>query len=427
MLSAHPGRAVRPDISPEEADVPFDLLIKNGHVLDPGQGLDGVLDIGIERSTITAVAEDLPATQARQVIDAGAPGRYVVPGLIDIHTHVAHGATTAGVGMECCEPDSIGVESGVTTLVDCGSVGVANIGVFPVHLQPRSATRTICFANAACYAHTMPGLSDMRTVDELDLDALRLCVEHNPGLVQGIKLRLVGQIAAANGEELVRRATAMSTEHDVPLMVHIGDFGRDDPAHRVRMAELTVFLLEHLRPGDILTHLCTPNPGGVLDSDGLALPALRKARESGIVLDSALGRGNFGYAVAAELAGKGIYPDTISSDLTAYGASFHSLVECMAKFMAIGYSLTDVVRMTTTNAASAIGMADELGALAVGREADVTIIDVVEGEFRFVDTTDTTFTGRYGIAPVHTVRAGRSHAPRWGTHPWGWLPATSGR
>jgi len=407
--------------------VPFDLLIKGGHVLDPGQGLDGVFDLGIEGSTITAVAADLPADQARQVIDAGGPGRYVVPGLIDIHTHVAHGATTPGVGMECCEPDSIGVESGVTTVVDCGSVGVANIGVFPVHIQPRAATRTICFANAACYAHTMPGLSDMRTVDELDQDALRLCVEHNPGLVQGIMLRLVGAIAAEQGEELIRRATAMATEQDVPLMIHIGDFGRDDPAHRVRMAELTTFLLEHLRPGDILTHLCTPNPGGVLDGGGLALPSLRKARDNGIVLDSALGRGNFGYAVAAELAQQGIFPDTISSDLTVYGADFHSLVECMAKFMAIGYSLSDVVRMTTTNAAGAIGLSDELGALAVGREADVTIIDVVEGDFTFLDTTDTAFTGRYGIAPVQTVRAGRLFAPRWGTHPWGWLPATSER
>lgn len=407
--------------------MPFDLLIKGGHVLDPGQGLDAALDIGIEGSTITALAADLPAADARRVIDAGGSGRHVVPGLIDIHTHVAHGATTPGVGMECCEPDSIGVQSGVTTVVDGGSVGVANIGVFPVHIQPRAATRTICFANAAAHAHTMPGLSDMRTVDELDLDAMRLCVEHNPGLVQGVKLRLVGPIVAEQGQELVRRATAMAVEHDVPLMIHIGDFGRDDAAHRVRMAELTAFLLEQLRAGDIITHLCTPNPGGVLDGNGLALPALRKAREAGIVLDSALGRGNFGYAVAAELAEQGIHPDTISSDLTVYGADFHSLVECMAKFMAIGYSLPDVVRMTTANAAAAIGRAGDLGALAVGREADITILDVVEGDFTFLDTTDTTFTGRHGIAPVHTVRAGQLYAPRWGTHPWGWLPATSQR
>lgn len=402
----------------------FDLLIKGGHVLDPGQGLDGVVDIGIEGSRITAVARELPADGARQVIDAGAAGRYVVPGLIDIHTHVAHGATTAGLGMECCEPDSIGVESGVTTLVDCGSVGVASIGVFPTHILPRTATRTICFVNAACHAHTMPGLSDMRTVEDLDQQALRLCVENNPGLVEGVKLRLVGQIAADNGQELIRRAAAMATEHDVPLMVHIGDFGHDDADHRVRMAELTVSLLDQMRAGDILTHLCTPNPGSVLDGAGMVLPTLRAAREKGVVLDSALGRGNFGYAVASALAEQGIHPDTISSDLTAFGVTFHSLLECMAKFMAIGYSLSDVIRMTTVNAAKALGRQDDLGAIAVGREADISLVDVVEGDFEFVDTIGTPFYGGYGLAPVQTVRAGRLYAPRWGTHPWGWLPAT---
>ena len=407
--------------------MPFDLLIRGGHVLDPGTGLDGVLDIGITGGRIVEIGPGLPEAGAGQVVDASASGRYVVPGLIDIHTHVAHGATTAGLGMECCEPDAIGVQSGVTTVVDCGSVGVANIGVFPAHVLPRAATRTIVFANAACYAHTMPGMADMRTPEELDVEAMRLCVEHNPGLIRGVKLRLVGGPAAEHGEELVRRAALMAAEHDIPLMTHIGDFGRDDPAHRERMAALTRHLLESMKPGDILTHLCTPNPGGVLDAAGAVLGTLLEARERGVILDPALGRGNFGYAVAAELAERGIHPDTISSDLTAYGQDFHSLLECMAKFMAIGYSLSDVVRMTTAAAARAIGLGDELGALAVGRVADVTILDVVTGDFAFVDTTESTFRGDHGLVPVQTVRGGVLHPPRWGTHPWGWLPAAAGR
>jgi dihydroorotase len=100
-------------------------------------------------------------------------------------------------------------------------------------------------------------------------------------------------------------------------------------------------------------------------------------------------------------------------------------MECMAKFMAIGYSLADVVRMTTANAAAAAGLADTAGALAVGRTADITILDVTEGDFRFTDTRKEAFSGRYGITPVHTVRAGELIAPRWGTHPWGWLPESA--
>jgi dihydroorotase len=399
----------------------LDLLLTGGHVLDPGQGLDGRYDIGVIGGRIVALAPVLDRP-ARQVLEVGGPGRYVVPGLIDLHTHVAHGATTPGVGMPCCDPDVIGVQSGVTTLVDCGSVGVANLGVFPTHILPRAATRVIVLANAACHAHTMPGMSDMRSVDDLDAEAMRRCVEHNPGLVQGIKLRLVGEVAAHHGEELVGRAVMMADEHGVPLMTHIGDFGRDDPDHRIRMASLTVSLLDRMRPGDILTHVCTPRPGGVLDGDAFA--ATVAAREGGIVLDPALGKGNFGYAVAAELAQRGLHPDTISSDLTGYGQTFHSLVECMAKFMAVGYSLADVVRMTTANPAQALGLADTIGALAIGREADISVLQTTDGSFAFTDTIGTEFHGNVGIAPVLTVRAGALHAPRWGTHPWGWLPAS---
>jgi dihydroorotase len=162
-----------------------------------------------------------------------------------------------------------------------------------------------------------------------------------------------------------------------------------------------------------------------MDAARQPVPELAEARSNGVVLDSALGMGNFGYEVAREQAQLGVQPDSISSDLTAMGQSFHSLMECMAKFMAVGYSLSDVVRMTTAQAAQAIGLADQLGALEVGREADVTVLDVVEGDFVFRDTTRQEFRGSVGIVPVQTVRAGELFAPRWGTHPWGWLPESA--
>jgi dihydroorotase len=135
--------------------------------------------------------------------------------------------------------------------------------------------------------------------------------------------------------------------------------------------------------------------------------------------------GNFGYEVAREQAQRGMLPDTISSDVTAGGQTFHSLVECMAKFMAVGYPFRDVVAMTTGRAAAAVGRQDELGAIAVGREADLTVLDLVRGDFTFVDTVKTPFRGEYGIVPVQTVRGGELVSPGWGTHPWGWLPASA--
>jgi dihydroorotase len=403
----------------------YDLLIQGGHVLDPGQGLDGVMDIAISDGKIAQIGADIPATEAKRVLEIRGQGRYVVPGLLDIHTHVADGAITEGVGMGNCDPDTIGVHSGVTAVLDCGSVGVANLGVFPAYIVPNAKTRIITMVNAGSYAHTMPGPADVGSLDDINRDALQKAAEHNPGLIAGVKLRIVGPAFGEIGEDIIAKAKAAATDLGVPLMVHIGDFSAKDAAGAQRRGELTRFLLRTMEPGDILTHLCTPNSGRVLDESGNPYPEVAEARANGVVLDSALGRGNFGIEVARRQADLGLYPDTISSDLTAMGQSFHSLLECMAKFMSIGYTLADVIKATTSSAAAAVGLQDEAGALAVGRDADVSIIDVVEGEFTFTDTVGQSFQGGYGLAPVYTLKAGEEFSPGWGTHPWGWLPASA--
>ncbi|HEX8968511.1 MAG TPA: amidohydrolase family protein [Chloroflexota bacterium] len=401
----------------------LDVVIKGGHVLDPGQGLDGPMDIGIADGRIAALAADLPASSARRVLDVRGAQRYVVPGLIDVHTHVAYGATTPGVGMGCVDPDVGGVGSGVTTVLDAGSVGIANVGVFGAHLVPRARTRVICFVNVGTFAHTTPAAADITRMDDVDRAAIARCVEANPGLIAGFKLRLVGPVVQERGEEVIRLAKDIATEHGMPLMVHIGD-GR--AADRARASELTRYLLRTLTEGDILTHLCTPNPGGVMQPDDAAkhtVPELKEARANGVLIDSALGRGNFGYEVARRQADMGVEPDTTSSDLTEGGRKLGvGLLDSMSKFLSLGYSLSDVVRMTTVNAARGIGMADRLGAIAVGREADLSMFDVVEGNWKFTDTINQVFTGTQALVPVQTIRAGEPFSPEWGPYAWGWLP-----
>jgi dihydroorotase len=405
--------------------VTYDLLIKGGHVLDPGQGLDGTLDIAITGGKISRISAYIPAAEATRVLEVRGQGRHVVPGLIDMHTHVANGAITEGVGMGNCDPDAIGVHSGVTTVSDCGSVGVANLGVFPAYIVPKAKTRVITMVNVGSYAHTMPGPADVNSLEDINRDALTQAAEHNPGLIAGVKLRIVGPVFGEIGEDIITKAKAAARDLGVPLMVHIGDFTAKDAASAARRGELTRFLLKTFEPGDILTHLCTPNAGRVLDQSGRPYPEVAEARASGVVLDSALGRGNFGVEVARLQAEAGLYPDTISSDLTALGQTFHSLLECMAKFMSVGYTLADVVKATTVSAAAALGLGDTVGALAVGRDADITILDLAEGDFVFTDTTGQEFRGGYGLAPAYTLKAGEEFSPGWGTHPWGWLPASA--
>jgi dihydroorotase len=396
--------------------MPFDLLIKGGHVLSPGDDLDGTLDIGISEGRIAAVEPEIPIGEAKQAIEIRGADRYVLPGLIDLHTHTAYGATTPGIGLDCCEPDVVGVESGVTTLVDTGSVGVTNVGVFATHIRPRSRTRILVYVNAGSFALTMPRGADVMDLAEVDRDAIARCMANNPGLISGVKLRVTGPFVIEHGEDLIRMSKEIAREHGLPFMAHIGN----RLASRDRGEELTRYLLGVMESGDIITHLCTPHAGGI----ERVLPEFDDARARGVVMDAALGRHNFSYARARQQADLGIHPDTISTDITpgGYGEIVYSLLECMAKFLALGYSLTDVVRMTTVNAARAARIDSEVGHIAVGREADLSIVDVVDGRWRFTDTVGDEFFGELALVPVHTVRAGKLVAPNWGPHLWGWLP-----
>src|SRR5579859_5988245 len=406
--------------------MPYDVVIKGGHVLDPGQGLDGPMDIGINGGRIAAIQPRIADGEAARTVEVRGSNRYVLPGLIDLHTHVAYGATTPGVGMGCVDPDVGGVGSGVTTVLDAGSVGIANVGVFGTHLIPRSKTRVICFVNVGTHAHTTPSMADVNRMEEIDRKAIASCVQANPGLVGGFKLRLVGPVVQERGEDVIKLSKEIAVEHGVPLMVHIGDGRHPD---RVRANELTRSLLKTLTAGDILTHLCTPNPGGVMDARAAAqsvVPEVEEARGNGVLIDSALGRGNFGIEVARRQAELGLRPDTTSSDLTPGGRKLGvGLLDSMAKFMSIGYSLADVVRMTTVNAARGIALGDQLGAIAIGRAADLSIFDVVEGNWKFTDTLKQEFTGTQALVPVHTIRNGELFAPEWGPYPWGWLPESA--
>jgi dihydroorotase len=391
----------------------YDLLLKGGTVIDPAQDLRGALDVAVEDGKIARVAANIPKSEARRVIDV--PGKTVTPGLIDLHTHVFDGVAANGV-----HPDIAGVHAGVTTVVDAGSSGCATFSAFPRHILPKCETEVIPLLHIC-----QTGLAtnpDIIAESSIDLEStLRVAREHR-GLIKGIKARMVSPALEIFGMEMPRLAKRAARESGVPLMVHIGDTTKRYDPNVIRE------LLPLLEPGDIVTHLFTANPGGVLGTNGKLVPEARELAARGVWLDTAHGRMNFGFNVGRRVLDQGLTPHCISTDLTIPGRAntVHSMVEIMARFLGMGFTLEQVIAMSTMNPARAIGEAGRLGSLQTGRQADISVLEVRDGRWVVYDTLRDSMKIDKTVVPVLTVKRGRVFEPEWGPHPWGWEPERVG-
>jgi dihydroorotase len=389
-----------------------DLLLRGGRVYDPAQSISNqALDVAVSDGRITQVAASIDPTGFASVIDV--TGKIVAPGLIDLHTHVYHGFNPTGV-----HPDVAGVGSGVTTVVDGGSGGHANFGGFPSYVVPSSKTRVLCMVHVGPNGlSTMP---EITSAADIDVEATAATVRDNRPLTQGVKIRAIGPAVLSDGIEIVKLARRAAAESDSRLMVHIGELFHDGRT-------LTRELLPLLQPGDIVTHTFTPNPGRILDDAGKVIPEILDAQERGVTLDTAFGRFNFGFDVARRAIDQGVRPDTIATDITVPGRanSVFSMTEMMTRFLALGFALDDVIAMTTANSARALDMADTLGSLEPGREADISVLEAVSGDWTVADVRGETLPTGVALRPALTVRAGEVITPDWGPHPWGFLPQAS--
>ena len=391
----------------------YDLVLKGGVVIDPAQDLSRALDVAVQDGKIAAVTANIPASEARRVIHV--PGKTVTPGLIDLHTHVFDGVAANGV-----HPDIAGVHAGVTTVVDAGSSGCATFSAFPRHILPKCETEVIPLLHIC-----QTGLAtnpDIIAESSIDLESTLKVAREHKGLIKGIKARMVSPALEIFGMEMPRLAKRAARESGVPLMVHIGDTTKRYDPNVIRE------LLPLLEPGDIVTHLFTANPGGVLDTNGKLVPEAKELAARGVWLDTAHGRMNFGFNVGRRVLDQGLTPHCISTDLTIPGRAntVHSMVEIMARFLGMGFTLEQVIAMSTVNPARAIGEVHRLGSLAVGRQADISVLEVRDGRWVVYDTLRDSMKIDKTVVPVLTVKRGRVFEPEWGPHPWGWEPERVG-
>lgn len=371
----------------------YDLVLKGGRVLDERNGIDAVLDVAIRQGRIAAVGEGLAGGAAR-VEDVG--GAIVAPGLIDIHTHVYHKATSLSV-----DPDFISRRSATTTLVDAGSAGAGNYDGFRDYVMARSPYRILAFLNIS-----FPGifgfdwgisLGEARLREMLPVDRCVAKIEANRDRIVGVKVRIGGPVTDKLGLGALELALEAADKVGLPLMTHIGTA---PPSY--------ADVVSMLRPGDILTHCYRPAPNAALDDDGKVLDAVLAARARGVLFDIAHGMGAFGYTIAEGALRAGFPPDLISSDVhvIAVEGPGYDLLHTMSKLLNCGLSLPEVVGMSANRPALAINR-PELGHLGVGAPADVTVLRQVDSNYVFADVVGTTRQGATLLQPVTVYLDGK--------------------
>jgi dihydroorotase len=371
----------------------YELLLKGGHVIDPRNQIDAVMDVAIADGKIAAVRADINPAEARTLVDVS--GLYVTPGLIDVHVHLfaTTGMRGAWAGDSSVLPDGFSFRSGVTTLVDVGSSGWRNFEDFRNRVIDRAQTRVFAMLNIV-------GLGMMTDAPEQnvhDMDAkatAEMALKHRD-VVVGIKS------AHYQGPEWVSvdRAIEAGTMAKIPIMVDFGYFRVERPYYKL--------VTERLRPGDISTHMFR-GPVPYVDENGKLLDYLKQARARGVLFDVGHGGGSFVFRNAVPAIRQGFHPDSISTDLHtgSMNGAMMDMVTTMSKILVMGVPLQEVIRESTVNPAKAI-QHPELGHLSVGAEADIAVLRVMQGSFRYADGSRATFEGDRRLMCELTLKGGR--------------------
>lgn len=375
----------------------YDLLLRNGTLIDPALGLHRKADLAVNGSRIAAILE--PGHQEPTLRTMDMDGLLVLPGFIDIHVHVFSGVSHYGIDV-----DPTCLARGVTTAVDAGTSGAFTFPGFRKFIIDVSQTRLFALLNISAIglvsgAETAPPLGELEELRYCNVEAATKIIEANRDKILGVKLRLSDNLAADGKNELpaLLRAREAADAVGLPIMVHT-------PQSSLPMSRI----LAELRPGDVLTHCFHGHRCGIMGEDQQVLPEVREKVEQGLLLDVGHGRGSFTFDMCRRAMAQGILPNTISSDLHQYNlhGPVFDLVTTINKFLHLGVSLDEAVRCVTTRPAQFVKMADEIGTLRAGAIADLVVLELLDEPIVLSDAFDNLETAKQRLEVRHVFRAG---------------------
>lgn len=376
----------------------YDIILKGGHVIDPKNNIDAVMDLAIKDKKIALVAKTIDEKEGKRVVNV--KGLYVTPGIIDAHVHVYYGnKMDQGLmdGPNSVQADAFSFRSGVTTMVDVGSAGFRTFPKFKETCIDGSQTRVLALINIA--GEGMRGGPFEQTTKDMSARMAVEVAKKYPDVVVGFKL------AHYTGHEWgpVDSLVAAGKMANLPVMV---DFGGATPP-----LSLEELLLRKFKPGDIFTHAYAYFPDtreSVIDGNGKVKPYIFEAQKRGIKFDVGHGGGSFRWKVAVPSIQQGFLADVISTDLHtgSMNGGMKDMANTMSKFLALGLPLQDVINRSTWQPAQMINR-PALGNLSVGTEADVAVFSISKGDYGFIDIGTDKLKGTQKLVAELTIRAGR--------------------
>ncbi|MDJ0735726.1 MAG: amidohydrolase/deacetylase family metallohydrolase [Nostocaceae cyanobacterium] len=390
----------------------YDLVIKDGWVIDPSQSLNRPLDIAIREGKIAAIGDKLPLYEAKQTISAA--NYLVCPGFIDLHTHVYEWVTISGLNA-----DDVGINSGVTTVVDQGSSGRFTFPGFKSDIVDIAKTdvRSFLLLNEGANGPLDITGSGFENPEKVDIEALVELAAQHPQTLRGFKVFADSGSISRWDMGVMELARKVSNRTGLPLYVHTGELFPVVEVNRPQPQTLVETVVSYMKAGDTVGHCYSCQSDGVMGSRTQVPQWLRAAIERGILLD--LGHGlKFSFDIAQRMIEQGVLPHTISSDVHGNFVVVHddshlgySLCGAISKLMALGLDLTTAIASVTINPARVLKAEAEIGTLKIGSRADITIVELVEGDWLFSDSLGQKVIAKQRLVPVWVVRSGELIQP----------------
>ena len=405
----------------------YDLLVRGGHVIDPAQHINAVMDVAIKDGKIAALQADIAPGLASKSLDAR--GQLVLPGLIDTHAHVFQYVT----GRFGVDADLAGVHSGVTGLIDQGGPSCMTLPAFREFVVNAKKSKVVAFLSSylvgGLEGHYYPSLYKP---DCVDVDATVRAAMENRDIVKGFKAHAELGGFARWGIEVMRLSSEIAKQANLPLYIHFGQLWPlpEEGANGVDADTILEQVVNLLKPGDILAHPFTRHPGGFVNREGKVHPIVREALARGLKVD--VGHGShFSYKMARIALEAGIMPHTLGADMHGYntpipkpagtpdahsdeehmfaGRVRFSLVSTMTAMLALGMKLEDIVPMVTTGPAAMAGMSDQMGSLKPGMDADITVLNDERGRWVLQDNEGTQAVTDRLLTPAYCLRLGQRY------------------